>query len=175
MNLEAPARIVRYPDPVLRAPAAPAPAPGPELDALMDLLWTTCRASRGAGLAAPQIGVSRRVAVVDGRSVDHPLERILLVDPQLEWEEGRQRGDEGCLSFPGLYATVIRPARIAVRTSGLNGKSLVITAEGLAARAICHEMDHLHGVLLPDRLGPFSRRWFLVRHAVRRIFSRADR
>ena len=161
-------RIVRYPDPVLRRPADSAPPPGPELADLADLLWATCRASGGAGLAAPQIGVSRRVAVVDGGLVDHPLERILLVDPELEWQDGRQRGDEGCLSFPGLYATVTRPARISVRTSGMDGRPLAVSAEGLAARAICHELDHLDGVLLPDRLGPLSRRWFLVRYALRR-------
>lgn len=174
MIVQSSPRIVRYPDPVLRRPAAPAPAAGPELEALADLLWTTCRVSGGAGLAAPQIGVGRRVAVVDGESVDHPEKRILLVNPELEWQDGRQRGEEGCLSFLGVYATVTRPSRIAVRTSDLEGTSRVITAQGLAARAICHEMDHLRGVLLPDRLGPLQRRWFLVRYAARRLLSRRD-
>ncbi len=158
-----------FPDPVLRRAAAPAPPPGPELTRLAELLWTTCRRAGGAGLAAPQIGVSRRIAVVDGETVNHPEKRILLVNAELERQEGRQRGEEGCLSFPGMFATVTRPARIAVRTTDLDGTSRVITAQGLAARSICHEMDHLDGVLFPDRLGPLSRRWFLVRFALRRL------
>ena len=172
MSTTSPAPIVCYPDPVLRKVAEPAPAPGPELERLVELLWFTCRSTGGAGLAAPQIGVSRRVAVVDGEAVDHSEERLLLIDPIIQREEGRQRGDEGCLSFPGMYAAVTRPFRIDVQTSALDGTTRTISAEGLAARAIRHEIDHLEGVLLPDRLGPLLRRSFLARYALRRSLSR---
>ena len=160
------AGILVHPHPVLRSPAAPARDAG-ETGRLVRTLWRVCRRHGAAGLAAPQIGVSLRVAVVDGRAVGAPVERIVLIDPELLETAGSVRREEGCLSFPGLYATVRRPRRIAVRTTTPSGNTEILALEGLAARAVCHETDHLDGVLLPDRLGPIGRRLFLLRHWIR--------
>lgn len=160
--------ILEYPHPALTQRCESVPSRGVELDRLIGQLIETRKAGGGAGLAAPQIGIRQRVAVVDGPAVESGPGEIILVNPEITASAGRQRGDEGCLSFPGTWARVMRPSEVTVRGWDPSGGELSFTATGLAARAVCHEIDHLDGVLLPDRLGPIRRSIFLLRYSVRR-------
>ncbi|MBE6987872.1 MAG: peptide deformylase [Ruminococcaceae bacterium] len=115
---------------------------GPRLWALLDDMHDTVKKANGAGLAAPQVGIMRRAAVVlndDGTFVE-------IVNPEIIKREGKQEDAEGCLSFPGIYGMVTRPNVIQVKYQDRNGKWVMRTAEGFTARAFCHEIDHLDGV-----------------------------
>jgi len=166
-----PPRVRTWPDPVLRVPAGPPPPPGPELHRLLDTVWRACRVHGGAGLAAPQVGVPVRVAVVDAAAVDGGRGPIELVDPRIVRTWGRQRRPEGCLSLPGLEAAVTRPRRVEVHARDRHGRPVVVRGEGLLARVLCHELDHLDGVLLLDRLPRWRRR--LARWRLRRALAAA--
>ena len=117
------------------------------LATLLDDMAQTMYKADGVGLAAPQVGILRRICVVD---VGDGL--IELINPVLESKSGTQCGNEGCLSVPGRYEEVKRPMKITVRAQNRKGENIVISAEGLKARAICHEMDHLDGILFIDRV-----------------------
>lgn len=113
---------------------------------LLDDMKDTLRAANGVGLAAPQVGVLRRVVVVDDG------EKILeLINPEIIKTEGEQTGFEACLSVPGKYGTVTRPMKVTIKALDRNGKELTVTGEELIARAFCHETDHLDGVLYTDK------------------------
>ena len=113
---------------------------------LLDDMKETMYKAEGVGLAAPQVGILRRVCVVDvGDGV------IELVNPVIESEEGMQEGSEGCLSLPGKSAVVRRPMKVSVRAQDRNGNTFTVTGEGLKARAFCHEIDHLNGILYVDK------------------------
>jgi peptide deformylase len=161
--------ILRYGEPLLHRRADRVPAVDADIAALVDDLIATMRAASGVGLAAPQVGVSRRVFVIDvsmGRRSDGVL---VLVNPEFERRAGMQLEEEGCLSVPGFQATVARPASVRVRGLGRDGEPVTIEGEGLLARALQHEMDHLDGVLFIDRLRPVRRRHILRRvEALRR-------
>jgi peptide deformylase len=122
------------------------------------------RAAAGVGLAAPQVGVSERVFVVDTSFGRRPGEVLVLVNPEFERREGMQLEEEGCLSVPGFHATVARPASVRIRGLSRSGEPVVMDATGLLARALQHEMDHLDGVLFVDRLRPIR-----SRHILRRV------
>ncbi len=112
----------------------------------LDDMAETMYDADGVGLAAPQVGILRRYCIVDvGDGI------IELINPVMLSKSGEQTGDEGCLSIPGRYMPVTRPMNIEVRAQDRNGKNIIIKAEGLKARAICHEMDHLDGILFIDR------------------------
>ena len=113
---------------------------------LLDDMKETMYKAEGVGLAAPQVGILRRVCVVDvGDGI------IELVNPVIESEEGMQEGSEGCLSLPGKSAIVRRPMKVTVRAQDRNGNTFTVTGEGLKARAFCHEIDHLNGILYVDK------------------------
>ncbi len=160
--------ILEYPHSLLSQSCQPVSSRGVELDRLIRQLIEARRAGGGAGLAAPQIGIQQRVAVIDGPAVELGRNEIVLVNPEITASGGRQRGEEGCLSFPGAWARISRPAEVTVRGWDPSGGELSFTATGLAARAVCHEVDHLDGVLLPDRMGPIRRWVFLLRYSLRR-------
>ena len=128
------------------------------LRTIKDLLDTTF-ADDGLGLAANQIGVSRQVAVV----VHGDEEPLYLINPRIIEDEGKSKEEEGCLSLPDLFAEVSRPARIVIETLDVDGNTVTVEAEGLKARAILHEMDHLNGVLFIDHLSPLKRRMLLAK------------
>jgi peptide deformylase len=160
--------ILRYGAPVLHRRAEAIESVDEEVASLVADLVATMRAAAGVGLAAPQIGVSQRVFVIDvsmGRRSD---ELLVLVNPEFERREGMQLEEEGCLSVPGFHATVARPASVRVRGLGRTGEPVTVEATGLLARALQHEMDHLDGVLFIDRLRPVRRRHILRRVAVLR-------
>lgn len=155
--------VILYGDPRLEAPNAPVESFGEELRTLVDELFETGWNAPGLGLAAPQVGVNLRVAVVDLSVGKDPAQRIVLVNPEIVEAGGRATLEEGCLSFPGLFTTVGRPRSIVVRAHDAAGVSREIAADGLLAQAICHEVDHLDGVLLVHHLRGLKRRMFLKR------------
>ena len=151
-------RITKHGERVLKAPCPPLDfaAFKPELPALLKDMWPTMRAARGVGLAAPQIGLSLRVAVIDVRP-EGKSNRIVLINPEILSLEGELFDEEGCLSLPGVYAKLRRCARARVRALDEQGEPRELAGEGLLARALQHEIDHLDGKLYVDRL-PFEDR-----------------
>lgn len=149
--------IVRYGDSVLQRPAVPVTTFDAELDRLIDDMIDTMYAAPGVGLAAPQVGVARRVCVIDLSVGRKGGELLVLINPEFIEREGMQLEEEGCLSIPGFNATVARPARAVVRALDRTGQTRVIEANGLLARAFQHEIDHLDGLLFLDRLRGLKR------------------
>lgn len=143
--------------PVLRERAVDVPAVDDEVRALLADLWDTMRTADGVGLAANQIGVARRVAVVSVDGQDYAL-----VNPVIVEREGKAKQEEGCLSIPELYADVSRPGRVVVEAADETGAVRRIEGTGLLARALQHEVDHLDGILFLDRVGPLKRRRLLA-------------
>jgi peptide deformylase len=141
-----------YPDPVLKIPTTPVESFGPELAAFVEEMRTIMEMNNGAGLAAPQVGVSQKIAVVGCEGSFY-----VLINPKLLEQEGEQEGDEGCLSFPGIYANVKRPGRVKVAARDPAGVEHVYEVEGYLARAFLHEMDHLEGKLFIERLSALKR------------------
>ncbi len=148
--------IVRYGHPALRQPAARVGRIGEEVRRLVAAMVRAMRAAGGLGLAANQVGVPRRVAVVE-----YEGKLISLVDPEIVSMKGSQLADEGCLSLPKLYGQVARPTQVVVRARDLSGRRVKIKAEGLLARALCHEVDHLEGRLFVDRVEEPSLYWLM--------------
>lgn len=125
---------------------------GDGLVGLVADLVETCHAAPGVGLAAPQIGINRRVAIVDLSVGEDPSAVIVLVNPVIVSAIGEQKEEEGCLSVPDVMEKVVRPARVVVRAADSELQFREIEGTGLLARALCHETDHLNGVLFVDRL-----------------------
>ncbi len=148
--------IIYYPDPRLREVCEPVEDPtAPAVRAMVERMFELMFASRGVGLAAPQVGVTVRLFVASP-TVDEQDKRI-YINPQIISTEGRQDGEEGCLSLPGVTCKIKRAASAAIRASGLDGKVFEETGEFLAARIFQHEIDHLNGRLLLDRMGSVAR------------------
>ena len=145
--------------PVLRQRSAEVGAVDEEVKKFVADLFETMQASKGVGLAANQVGVARRIAVVEADDT-----RLVLINPVIVEAEGRESAEEGCLSIPEVYAEVTRPARVRLEATGLDGKRYSWEGEGLAARAVQHEIDHLDGILFLDHLGPIKRKMLLARY-----------
>jgi peptide deformylase len=141
-----------FPDDVLRVRCEPVERFDDELAALVADLVETMHAAPGVGLAAPQVGVTRRVFVVDLSVGEDPEQVHVFVNPRIVEEEGQVADFEGCLSLPELSEKVERPQRVVVAAQGVDGETFRIEAEEWLARAICHENDHLDGILFVDRL-----------------------
>lgn len=141
-----------YPDPVLRIPAKEIETFDRALDSFIHDLWETMLAFDGVGLAATQVGRDLRVCVISWK--EH---RLILVNPKIVHAEGEQVGDEGCLSFPGIFEKIRRPQKVRVEAVDAEGKPFSLEAEGFLARALCHEIDHLDGRLMIDHLSPLKR------------------
>jgi peptide deformylase len=155
--------ILRYPAPILHQKAVEVPAVTPDVAALIDDLVQTMHGASGVGLAAPQVGLSERVFVIDLSVGKSPGDLIALVNPTFVRRDGMQLEEEGCLSVPGFHATVARPLHVVIRGLDRSGQERTIEAHGLLARALQHEMDHLDGILFIDRLKPVQRRLILRR------------
>jgi peptide deformylase len=149
--------IVKYGDPVLHVPSSPVERVDAEIRALFDDMVATMYAAPGIGLAAPQIGVPLRLIVIDLSVGEDPAQVIKLANPEFLEREGEQKHEEGCLSVPGYAGSPTRPARVTVRGLGPDGAERVHTATELLARAFCHEIDHLDGLVFVDRLSPLKR------------------
>jgi peptide deformylase len=141
-----------YPDPVLRANCRPVTEFDAGLRKLAIDMVETMHVAPGVGLAAPQVGVELRLAVVDTSVGEDPSRLLVLVNPQVVERSGLETEVEGCLSLPGINDKVDRPATILVRAQDLQGRSWELRAEGYLARAVCHEIDHLDGILFTDHL-----------------------
>lgn len=145
--------------PVLRQRSEEIPEITDELRQFVEDMFATMDAAKGVGLAANQVGVDRRVAVVDADGT-----RIAMINPRiLESSESRATQEEGCLSIPDIFADVTRPAAVTLEALDAEGNPYRIEASGLLARAIQHEIDHLDGILFLDHLGPMKRRMLLSR------------
>jgi len=149
--------IVKYGHPVLHAPSAPVRNIDGAIASLVNDMVATMYAAPGIGLAAPQIAVALRVIVIDLSVGEDRGQLIKLVNPEIVEREGEQRHEEGCLSVPGYGGSPVRPARVTVRGLDLDGNERVETATDLLARAFCHEIDHIDGLLFVDRLSPLKR------------------
>ena len=150
-------RIRTWPDEVLRQKAAPVEDFGDELQQLIDDMLETMYDAPGIGLAAPQVGVSRRLLVIDTSSQTDPGQVLVLANPELVEAEDECEEEEGCLSVPDYSAKVKRARRVAVRGHNRHGHPVEVRGEDLLARALQHEIDHLEGTLFIDRLSPFRR------------------
>lgn len=145
--------VIPYPDPVLRRVAEPVTVFDAELRRIVAAMLRRMALSKGVGLAAPQVGLSRRILVANPTS--EPEGEIVLVNPAIVARSGPDTfHEEGCLSFPGIYAEVRRPERCVVRAQGLDGQPFEREIEGFLGRIVQHEYDHLEGVLLVDRMSP---------------------
>jgi len=149
--------IVKYPAPGLAEKCVPVESFSSDLARLASDMLETMYAAPGIGLAAPQVGENIRLIVVDPTAGEEQGHQLVLVNPEVVGEEGKQREEEGCLSIPGLTAVVDRPHRVRVRFQDLSGQPQEVEGEGLMARLLCHEIDHLEGVLYLDRVSALKR------------------
>ncbi len=149
--------ILKYPDPRLEKPTEVVECFDDELRALADDMTATMHAAPGIGLAAPQIGRSERLSVIDLSAGAEPDQLLVLVNPVVVAESGSVSEDEGCLSFPDLTLIVPRPEQIVVEAQDLDGESFRMEADELLARCLHHEIDHLDGVLFLRRVSPLKR------------------
>lgn len=153
--------IVKYPDPILQRKAEPVTEFNQELQTLIDNMFETMYKAHGAGLAAPQVGVSKRLIVVDLTQDKDPAGKFVLINPEILVSEGKQLGDEGCLSFPNLFEKVERANHVRVRAQNAKGEWFEQDADELLARCFLHEIDHLEGELFIFRISSLKRSFAL--------------
>jgi peptide deformylase len=149
--------IKEYGEPVLREKSLPVKEITPEILNLIRDMAETMYTASGVGLAAPQVGVSKRIIIIDGEEEG----LIVLVNPMMVKSEGEVIEEEGCLSIPGVYSEVKRSSKVTVKALNESGEPIKITKEGLIARALQHEIDHLEGILFVDRIGKVKRQLLL--------------
>ena len=164
--------IVKYGDPILEKPAATISKFDAELEELAEDMFATMYAAQGIGLAAPQIGKSIRIAVVDVTSGKNPEAKIVMVNPEVIHFEGEKREEEGCLSIPGFRGYVVRPQFVTVKAQDAKGEPFEIRGEDLLARAFCHEIDHLNGILFLQHLSMLKRD--LVRRKIKKLKKQGE-
>ena len=150
-------KIVKYPEPVLSQPGEPVTEFDAELKKLVDDMFETMYASQGIGLAAPQVAVSKRVTMVDLSQGKDPAQKLVLVNPEVIFREGKQYEEEGCLSFPEIREKVQRASKVRIRAQDLKGKWFEMDGEELLSRAFQHEIDHLDGMLFIFRMSSLKR------------------
>jgi peptide deformylase len=171
-------KIVKYGDPVLEREGENVQEFGtPELREFVDDMFESMYAAKGVGLAAPQLGVSRKITVIDisGGVKDEeapPSEKIVLINPKIITKEGKQVGEEGCLSIPGFREQVARAKKVTVRAQNVEGEWFERTGEDLLARAIQHEIDHLHGILFITHVSPLKRD--LIKRKIKKLVKAGE-
>src|SRR5579862_211929 len=160
--------IVKYGQPVLEQSAeAITEFDTPELHKLVEDMFDSMYAARGVGLAAPQIGIGKRIAVIDITTGEDPEQKIVLINPEIVAREGSQTGEEGCLSIPTFREPVTRAQKVTVKAWDAKGVAFEMTGEDLMARALQHETDHLNGTLYISHISPLKRD--LIRRKVRKL------
>ena len=164
--------VVKYGDPVLTKRADEVTEFDAKLRKLVDDMFETMYAAPGVGLAAPQVGVLKRLFVMDCSSGKNRKQKLALINPVIETEEGQQVGDEGCLSFPGIFFDVKRPQRVVVRAYDLDGSEFSLDVMNLEARCVAHETDHLDGELFINYLSPLKRD--LTKRKIKRRVKQGD-
>ena len=149
--------IVKYPDPVLQRAAEPVTVFDNALQKLIDDMFESMYAAKGIGLAAPQVGISKQITVIDLSFAKEASDKLVLINPEITFREGRQYEDEGCLSLPEIREKVSRSAKVRVRAQNASGEWYELVGEELLARAFQHEIDHLHGILFFARVSMLKR------------------
>ena len=156
--------IKKYPEKVLKEKAAPIENIDAALEHLMDDMIETMHYSRGIGLAANQVGITKKLCVLDLGLREDKVPLIVLVNPVIAEKEGAIDAEEGCLSIPGYLTSIKRAEKVLVKGIDREGRDIEIEAEGLLARALQHEIDHLEGLLFIDRMSPIRREFFKRRY-----------
>jgi peptide deformylase len=164
--------IVKYGDPILEKPTASITKFDGELEELTEDMFASMYAAQGVGLAAPQIGKNIRVTVVDVTAGKNPEAKIVLVNPEIIHAEGEKREEEGCLSIPGFRGYVVRPQFVTVKAQNAKGEEFEIRGEDLLARAFCHEIDHLNGILFIQHLSMLKRD--LIRRRIKKMRKQGE-
>jgi peptide deformylase len=150
-------KILKYPDPVLSQPGEPVTEFDDELRKLVADMFETMYSAQGIGLAAPQVGISKRLTVIDLSLGKEPNDKLVLINPEVVSSEGRLYEEEGCLSFPDIREKVVRAAKVRIRAQDEHGKWFEMDGEELLSRAFQHEIDHLNGILFIFRMSPLKR------------------
>src|SRR5438128_12694024 len=164
--------IVKFGSPVLERPAATVTVFDEELKKLVEDMFESMYAAHGVGLAAPQIGISRRLAVVDVTFKEDPDAKLVLVNPEIIHTEGRQTQNEGCLSIPEFREPVTRPRKVTIRAQDVSGNVFEKTGEELLARAFLHETDHLNGKLYIHHLSTLKRD--MIKRKIRKLMKAGE-
>ena len=164
--------IVKYGDPVLEKVAAPVTEFDAKLKKLVDDMFESMYEAHGVGLAAPQIGISLHLAVIDVTFKEDPNAKIVLANPQIVKTEGRQTSSEGCLSIPEFRENVTRPKKVTVKAQDVTGKWFEMTGEDLLARAFLHETDHLNGKLYISHISGLKRD--LMKRKIRKLVKAGE-
>lgn len=165
-------KIVKYGDPILEKPTVAVKKFDEAFEQLTEDMFGSMYAAQGVGLAAPQIGMSLRVAVVDVTVGKNPEAKIVLANPEIIHAEGEVREEEGCLSIPGFRGNVMRPQFVTVRAQNAKGETFEIRGENLLARAFCHEIDHLNGILFLQHLSMLKRD--LIRRKIKKLKKQGE-
>lgn len=164
--------IVKLGNPVLETNAAPVTEFDNELKRLVDDMFESMYEAKGVGLAAPQIGISKRLAVIDVTFKEDPNAKLVLANPEIVHTEGKQTQSEGCLSIPEFRENVTRPKIVTVRAQDINGKWYEKTGEDLLARAFLHETDHLNGKLYISHISALKRD--LMKRKIRKLMKAGE-
>ncbi len=168
-------RIVKYPDPILEQKCeevTEAEFGTAELEQLVADMFETMYASKGVGLAAPQIGVPQQITVIDTSGGEGEPQHIVLINPEIISREGKQVGEEGCLSIPGFRYDVSRAKKAVVRARNAQGDAIEVTGEDLLARAMQHEIDHLNGILFLSHISPLKRD--MVKRRIKKLIKEGE-
>ncbi len=164
--------IVKFGNPVLETKAQDVTDFGDELKKLVDDMFESMYEAKGVGLAAPQIGISKRLAVIDVTFKEDPNAKLVLANPEIIHTEGKQTQSEGCLSIPDFRENVTRPKIVTVRAQDINGKWYEKTGEDLLARAFLHETDHLNGKLYISHISALKRD--LMKRKIRKLMKAGE-
>jgi peptide deformylase len=161
-------KIVKYGEAVLEKPAQAVTDFGsPQLKQLVADMFETMYAAKGVGLAAPQVGVSQRVTVIDTSVGEDETQKLVIINPEISFQEGTQTGEEGCLSIPGFREPVTRSNKVIVKAHNEKGEPIEIAGEELLARALEHEIDHLNGILFIAHLSALKRD--MIRRKIKKL------
>jgi peptide deformylase len=164
--------IVKFGDPVLEKPAEPVTVFDEELQKLVEDMFESMYEAKGVGLAAPQIGISKRLAVIDVTFKEDPDAKLILANPEIIHTEGKHRQDEGCLSIPEFREPVTRAKKVTIRAQDIHGKWYEKTGEDLLARAFLHETDHLNGKLYISHISALKRD--LIKRKIKKMIKAGE-
>jgi peptide deformylase len=161
-------KILKYGEPILEKTAKPITEFNtPELNQLVADMWETMYAAKGVGLAAPQIGVGKQISVIDVSVGEDESKKIVIINPEIISRDGKQIGEEGCLSIPGFREPVTRANKVTVRAQDEKGEAIELSGEELLARALEHEIDHLKGVMFINHLSTLKRD--IIRRKIKKL------
>jgi len=161
-------KVIKYPNPILETPCEEVSEfDTPELHKLIDDMFETMYASKGVGLAAPQIAIQKRIAVIDTSLGEDEKKKLVIINPVITSASGKQRDEEGCLCLPGFRELVTRAEQVSVRARDVTGMEVELGGEGLLARAFQHEIDHLNGILFIKHVSALKRD--LIRRKIRKL------